>query len=62
MAAFNTAAVAKVHCLEFMQRAFLSKGVLSGKEKTLGTAAASITACRLQSKIDYIIYVLTNWH
>jgi hypothetical protein len=46
---------------EFMQRAFSFKGVVAGKEKMQDAAAASITACRPQNKVDYIIYVLTHW-
>jgi hypothetical protein len=61
LAAFDTAAVIEVHCLEFMQRAFPPKVVVAEKKKTQSAPTASITACRLQSKVDCIIYVLMHW-
>jgi hypothetical protein len=51
LVAFNTAAVVELHHLELMQRAFPSNGVVAGKENTQGAATASITGCRLQSKM-----------
>jgi hypothetical protein len=44
-----------------MQRAFPPQPANIGKKKTQGAAAASIKACRLQSEVDYIMYVLMNW-
>jgi hypothetical protein len=44
-----------------MQRAFPPKVVVAEKKKTQSAAAASITVCRPQSKVDYIIYVLKHW-
>ena len=61
LAAFNTAAIIEAHCQEFMQRAFPSKPAVAEKKKTQGAPAASIKACRQQSKVDCIIYVLTHW-
>jgi hypothetical protein len=61
LAAFNTATVVAAHCLEFMQRAFLPRPADDGKKKTQGANAASITVCRPQSELDYIIYVLMHW-
>ncbi len=61
LAEFNTTAAVAAHWLEFMQRAFLPQPANIGKAKTQGAAAASIKACRLQSEIDYIVYVLMNW-
>jgi hypothetical protein len=61
LAEFNTAAAVAVHQLEFMQRAFPPQLANVGKAKTQGAAAASIKACRPQSEIDYIVYVLMNW-
>ncbi len=61
LAALNTAAIIKAHCLEFMQRTFPSKPAVAEKKKTQGATAESITACRPQSKVDYIIYDLTHW-
>jgi hypothetical protein len=58
---FNTAAAVAVHRLEFMQRAFPPQSANGGKAKTQGAAAASIKACRPQSEVDYIVYVLMNW-
>ncbi len=61
LAEFNTAAAVAVHRLEFMQRAFPPQPANIGKAKTQGAAAASIKACRPQSEVDYIVYVLMNW-
>jgi hypothetical protein len=61
LAEFNTTTVIEVHCLEFMQRAFPPKLADEGKKKTQGAAAESISACRPQSKLDYIMYVLMYW-
>ncbi len=61
LAEFNTAAAVAVHWLEFMQRAFPHQPANVGKAKTQGAAAASIKACRPQSEVDYIVYVLMNW-
>jgi hypothetical protein len=61
LAEFNTAAAVAAHRLEFMQRAFLPQPANIGKAKTQGAAAASTKACRPQSEVDYIVYVLTNW-
>jgi hypothetical protein len=61
LAALDTATAIEVHCLEFMQRAFPPKPADEGKKKTQGAANASITVCRLQSKLDYIMYVLMHW-
>ncbi len=58
---FNTAAVAAAHWLEFMQRAFPPQPANVGKAKTQGAAAASIKACRPQSEVDYIVYILMHW-
>jgi hypothetical protein len=60
LAEFNTAAAVVVHPLEFMQRAFLHQPANLGKAKTQGAAATSIKACRPQSEVDYIVYVLMN--
>ena len=48
------------HRLEFMQRDFPHQPANVGKAKTQGAAAASIKACRPQSEVDYIVYVLMN--
>jgi hypothetical protein len=61
LAEFNTAAAVVAHWLEFMQRAFPPQPTNAGKVKTQGAAAASIKACRPQSEVDYIVYVLMNW-
>jgi hypothetical protein len=61
LAEFNTAASVAAHWLEFMQRAFPPQPANVGKAKTQGAAAASIKACRPQSEVDYIVYVLMNW-
>ncbi len=61
MAEFNTAAAVAVHQLEFMERAFPHQPANVGKAKTQGAVAASIKACRPQSGVDYIVYVLINW-
>jgi hypothetical protein len=60
LAEFNTAAAVAAHRLEFMQWAFPPQPANVGKAKTQGAAAASIKACRPQSEIDYIVYVLMN--
>jgi hypothetical protein len=44
-----------------MQRAFPSKEAVAEKKKTQAATAAFITACRPQSEVDYIIYVLMHW-
>jgi hypothetical protein len=44
-----------------MQRAFSPKPANDGKKKNQGAAAASIEACRLQSEVDYIMYILMHW-
>jgi hypothetical protein len=59
-ARFNTATVVAVHCLKFMQRAFPPRPANDGKKKTQGATAASITVCRPQSELDYIMYVLMH--
>ncbi len=61
LAEFNTAAVVAAHWLEFMQRFFPPQPANVGKAKTQGAAAASIKACRPQSEVDYIVYVLMHW-
>ncbi len=62
LAEFNTtAAVVVAHRLEFMQRAFPHQPANVGKAKTQGAAAASIKACRPQSEVDYIVYILMHW-
>jgi hypothetical protein len=61
LAEFNTATAVAAHRLEFMQRAFPPQPANVGKAKTQGAAAASIKACRPQSEVDYIVYVLMNW-
>jgi hypothetical protein len=60
LAEFNTTAAVAAHRLEFMQRAFLPQPANVGKAKTQGAAAASIKACRPQSEVDYIVYVLMS--
>jgi hypothetical protein len=44
-----------------MQRAFPPQPVNLEKKKTQGAAAASIKACRPQSEVDYIVYILMLW-
>jgi hypothetical protein len=44
-----------------MQRAFPPQPANVGKKKTQGAAAASIKACRPQSEVDYIMYILMHW-
>ncbi len=61
LAEFNTATVVAAHQLEFMRRAFPPQPANVGKKKTQGAAAASIKACRPQSKVDYIVYILIHW-
>jgi hypothetical protein len=61
LAAFNTATVVVAHQLEFMQRAFPPKPANDGNKKTQVAATVSIKACRLQSEVDYIMYVLMHW-
>jgi hypothetical protein len=61
LAEFNTATVVVAHQLEFMQRAFPPQPANVGKKKTQGAAAASIEACRPQSEVDYIMYILMHW-
>ncbi len=61
LAEFNTAAAVAAHRLEFIQRAFPPQPANVGKAKTQGAATASIKACRPQSEVDYIVYVLMNW-
>jgi hypothetical protein len=61
LAEFNMATVLAAHPLEFMQRAFPPQPANVGKKKTQGTAAASIKACRPQSEVDYIMYILMHW-
>ncbi len=58
---FNTATVVAAHQLEFMQRAFPPQPANVGKKKTQGAATASIKACRPQSVVDYIMYILMHW-
>jgi hypothetical protein len=60
LAEFNTAAAVAGHRLEFMQRVFLPQPANVGKAKTQGAASPSIKACRPQSEVDYIVYVLMN--
>ncbi len=59
LAEFNTITVIAAHRLEFMQRAPQPANV--GKKKTQGAAAAFIKACRPQSEVDYIMYILMHW-
>ncbi len=61
LAEFNTAAVVAAHRLEFMQRAFPPQLANVGKAKIQGAAAVSIKACRPQSEVDYIVYILMHW-
>ncbi len=61
LAESNTGTVVAAHWLEFMQRAFPPQPANVGKTKTQGAAAASIKACRLQSEVDYIVYILMHW-
>jgi hypothetical protein len=61
LAAFNTATVVAAHQLKFMQRAFPPKPANDGKKKIQGATGASITACRPQSEVDYIMFVLMHW-
>jgi hypothetical protein len=61
LAEFNTSAAVVAHRLEFMQRAFPPQPANVGKAKTQGAATASIKACRPESEVDYIVYVLMNW-
>jgi hypothetical protein len=61
LAEFNTAAAVAAHWLEFMQRAFPHQPANIGKAKTQGAATASIKACRLQSEVGFIVYILMNW-
>jgi hypothetical protein len=61
LAEFNTAAVVVAYWLEFMQRAFPPQPANVGKTKTQGAAAVSIKACRPQSEVDYIVYILMHW-
>ncbi len=61
LAELNTGTVVVAHWLEFMQRAFPTEPANVGKTKTQGAAAASIKACRPQSEVDYIVYILMNW-
>jgi hypothetical protein len=61
LAEFNTGTVVVAHRLEFMQRAFPPQPANVGKTKTQGASAASIKACRPQSEVDYIVYILINW-
>jgi hypothetical protein len=44
-----------------MQRAFPPQPANVRKKKTQGAAAASIKACRPQSEVDYIMYILMHW-
>jgi len=48
------------HRQEFMKRAFSVRSLAA--DVPLTTASASIKMCRPQKDIDYIIYVLKNWH
>ena len=57
----NTATAVAAHQLEFMQSAFPPQPANVGKAKTQGAATAFIKACRPQSEVDYIVYVLMNW-
>jgi hypothetical protein len=61
LAEFYTATVVVAHRLKFMQRAFPPQPANVGKKKTQGFAAASIKACRPQSEVDYIMYILMHW-
>ncbi len=61
LAEFNTAAVVVAHQLEFMQRAFPPQPANVGKAKTQSAADASIKACRPQSEVDHIVYILMHW-
>jgi hypothetical protein len=61
LAEFNTATVVAAHWLEFMQRAFPPQPANVGKAKTQGAATTSIKACRPQSEVDYIVYILMHW-
>jgi hypothetical protein len=61
LADFNTATVVAAHQLEFMRRAFPPQPSNVGKRKTQGAATASIKSCRLQSEVDYIMYILMHW-
>jgi hypothetical protein len=44
-----------------MHRAFPPQPANVGKKKTQDAAAVSIKACRLQSEVDYIMYILMHW-
>ncbi len=44
-----------------MQRAFSPQPAKVGNKKTQGAAAASIKACRPQSEVDFIMYILIHW-
>jgi hypothetical protein len=61
LAEFNTATVVAVHQLEFMQRAFPPQPANVGKKKTQGAATVFFKACRRQSEVDYIMYILMHW-
>ncbi len=61
LAELNTATVVAAHQLEFMQRDFPPQPANIGKKNTQGAAAASIIACRPQSEVDYIMYILMHW-
>ena len=48
------------HHQEFMKRTFSVRTLAT--DVPLTTASASIKMCRPQKDIDYIIYILKNWH
>jgi len=56
----KTAELNEKHHQEFMKRAFSIRTLTADVPFT--TASASIKMCRPQKDIDYIIYVLNNWH
>ncbi len=60
LAAFNKTTAIGAYHLEFIQRAFPPRPANDGKNKTQGSAAASITVCRPQSELDYIMFVLMH--
>ncbi len=61
-AVFDMTLVVEVHCKEFMQRELPAQPQHSDATGRLqGTAAASITGCRPQKEVTYIIYVLLQW-
>jgi hypothetical protein len=57
--AVKAAELTKMHCKEFMKRAFPTRENSNAIPQS--NASAKITLCRPQSDIDYIINCLKNW-